>query len=179
MIIAIAVLLVLLFLACVAITVLVQGVKAERQAYANLQLARSHDANAYEKKIEQVQAQAKDHKDKWRKVQLELEQLAVPKEATKQDDKPLTETGVAFKMRTYKKAKPDTYQAVFELNPTGQRVLQDLVARFSRAAFASDANGGERETCRRLGQAEVINHINLQIYKANNPDQFEQVDNDD
>lgn len=82
------------------------------------------------------------------------------------------ETGYLYKTRHHKRATPDVYQAVFELTTNGQRVLQSLVAQYGGNAYTSDQNGGERETCRRLGQAEVINFINYQIYKANNPHLF-------
>lgn len=86
--------------------------------------------------------------------------------------KEVKETGNLYKTRHHQRATPDVYQAVFELTTNGQRVLQSLVAQYSGNAYTSDQNGGERETCRKLGQAEVINFINYQIYKANNPHLF-------
>lgn len=87
--------------------------------------------------------------------------------------------GKVFQARIYEKATPDVYQAVFEYTPNGQRVLQDLVNRFCGSAYTSDQNGGERETCRKLGQSEVVSHINRQIYMANNPEAFKQYGVDD
>lgn len=87
--------------------------------------------------------------------------------------------GKVFQARIYDKATPDVYQAVFEYTTNGQRVMQDLVNRFCGSAYTSDQNGGERETCRKLGQAEVISHINRQIYMANNPEAFKQYGVDD
>lgn len=87
--------------------------------------------------------------------------------------------GKVFQARIYEKATPDVYQAVFEYTTNGQRVMQDLVNRFCGSAYTSDQNGGERETCRKLGQAEVISYINRQIYMANNPEAFKQYGVDD
>lgn len=95
------------------------------------------------------------------------------------EDKAKQVHGRVFQARIYEKATPDVYQAVFEYTPNGQRVLQDLVNRFCGSAYTSDQNGGERETCRKLGQAEVISHINRQIYMANNPEAFKQYGVDD
>lgn len=95
------------------------------------------------------------------------------------EDKAKQVHGKVFQARIYEKATPDVYQAVFEYTTNGQRVLQDLVNRFCGNAYTSDQNGGERETCRKLGQAEVISHINRQIYMANNPDAFKQYGVDD
>lgn len=186
MILVIAVLLILLFLACVALNALHESNKKERKHSESVEHELGKTREALESKkqhvlktdlqVKQAEKQIQTLSDQLEELQQEnaAQQMQINK--LNADDQAQKESGVVFKMRTYKRATPDTYQALFELNPTGQRVLQDLVNRFGVASFASDAHGGERETCRRLGQSEVINHINLQIFKANNPDQFEQVE---
>lgn len=90
---------------------------------------------------------------------------------------PQEEHGTYVVHRNLKAATPDLYRVVFELDINGQRVLEDLTKRFSRHAFVSDSQGGERETCRRLGQSEPVNFILSQINKANDPN-YSEVEND-
>lgn len=90
---------------------------------------------------------------------------------------PQEEHGTYVVHRNLKPATPDLYRVVFELNVNGQRVLEDLTKRFNRHAFVSDSQGGERETCRRLGQSEPVNFILSQINKANDPN-YSEVEND-
>lgn len=111
-------------------------------------------------------------------LEMELKTLKKQLQETAEDEAEQVH-GKVFQTRIYDKATPDVYQAVFEYTNNGQRVLQDLVNRFCGNAYTSDQNGGERETCRKLGQAEVINHINREIYKANNPEAFKQFGVDD
>ncbi|QNY13285.1 hypothetical protein IC766_14375 [Acinetobacter seifertii] len=87
------------------------------------------------------------------------------------------ELGTYVVHRNLKPATPDLYRAVFELDINGQRVLEDLTKRFNRHAYVSDSHGGERETCRRLGQSEPVNFILNQINKANDPN-YSEVEND-
>lgn len=87
------------------------------------------------------------------------------------------EHGTYVVQRNLKPATPDLYRVVFELDVNGQRVLEDLTKRFNRHAFVSDSQGGERETCRRLGQSEPVNFILSQINKANDPN-YSEVEND-
>ncbi|HFE9913048.1 hypothetical protein ACQPVQ_03680 [Acinetobacter baumannii] len=90
---------------------------------------------------------------------------------------PQEEHGTYVVQRNLKPATPDLYRVVFELDVNGQRVLEDLTKRFNRHAFVSDSQGGERETCRRLGQSEPVNFILSQINKANDPN-YSEVEND-
>ncbi|MDX7901865.1 hypothetical protein SJZ78_02930 [Acinetobacter baumannii] len=90
---------------------------------------------------------------------------------------PQEEHGTYVVHRNLKPATPDLYRVVFELDVNGQRVLEDLTKRFNRHAFVPDSQGGERETCRRLGQSEPVNFILSQINKANDPN-YSEVEND-
>ncbi len=88
------------------------------------------------------------------------------------------ETGAFIRTRSFKPATPETYRLVFDLDPTGQRVLEHLTQKFCRDAYVPDSRGGERETCKRLGNQEVINFILLQITKSNEPDYSEEQSNE-
>ncbi|MFK8864332.1 hypothetical protein ACJBLD_11955 [Acinetobacter nosocomialis] len=105
---------------------------------------------------------------------LELSNPAPPNDTQVEESK---EHGTYVVHRNLKPATPDLYRAVFELDVNGQRVLEDLTKRFNRHAFVSDSQGGERETCRRLGQSEPVNFILSQINKANDPN-YSEVEND-
>lgn len=106
---------------------------------------------------------------------IELQQAL---ESNTKSDEEVEETGHYVKRRVTRRATPTTYQAVFDLDRNGIRVLEDLTARFCRSAFVSDSHGGERETCRRLGNQEVINFVVLQVSKANDPNYKEESENE-
>lgn len=103
----------------------------------------------------------------------ELSERPLPNPIQEQQE----EHGTYVVQRNLKPATPDLYRVVFELDVNGQRVLEDLTKRFNRHAFVSDSQGGERETCRRLGQSEPVNFILSQINKANDPN-YSEVEND-
>lgn len=73
--------------------------------------------------------------------------------------------GHHFKWRALRKPTAQTYQIHFDIEPNGQRILEELTARFKRNPFTDD----ERETCRRLGRAEVVDFILNRINTANDP----------
>lgn len=73
--------------------------------------------------------------------------------------------GHHIKWRALRKPTALTYQAVFDLDVNGQRILEELTVRFKRNAFTDN----ERETCRRLGRAEVVDFIINRINTANDP----------
>lgn len=138
-----------------------------RKEHKALEVEKEHFHDLWQ--IELVKCQA---------LETELKTLKKQLQETAEDEAKQVH-GKVFQARIYEKATPDVYQAVFEYTTNGQRVMQDLVNRFCGSAYTSDQNGGERETCRKLGQAEVISHINRQIYMANNPDAFKQYGVDD
>lgn len=80
--------------------------------------------------------------------------------------------GHHFKWRHHKKPTSKTYQIHFDIEPNGQRILEELTARFKRSVFTND----ERETCRRLGRAEVVDYIINRISTANDPRYNEQLE---
>lgn len=159
MIVIIAVLAILLLIACVGLHVLNGGVKE------------SHDV-------------AIDNQEKWIKEIATSAKLRAEVEALKAElaERPLPaqpeeepEQGNFVRTRTLKRATPETYRNVFDMDLNGQRVLEHLTLVFCKEAFVSNDKGGERETCHRLGQQSVINFIVNSINQANNPNYKEEV----
>lgn len=81
------------------------------------------------------------------------------------------EQGNFVRRKSYKRATPETYRNLFDLDADGQRVLEHLTTVFCRDAFAST----DRETNYRLGQHSVINFIINNINQANHPNYKEEV----
>ena len=66
---------------------------------------------------------------------------------------------------------PEVYARVFEGHAEGAQILEDLTRRFAVGGmFAKDDQGGERETCRRIGRREVVEFIVARINQANGVD---------
>lgn len=102
----------------------------------------------------------------------ELDELKAQGSQPEQDFKELIQEqeeelgfGHHFKWRALRKPTAQTYQIHFDIEPNGQRILEELTARFKRNPFTDD----ERETCRRLGRAEVVDFIINRINTANDP----------
>ena len=69
------------------------------------------------------------------------------------------------------------YARVFEGNPEGALVLEELVAMFSAPAlFVKGGEDGRRSTDYRLGQHSVPNYIINQINRANLGEDHDQSD---
>ena len=79
------------------------------------------------------------------------------------------ERGNHFRHRVRQKTTAETYRIVFDMDQHGQRVLEDLVNRFKRSPFTPDDQGGERETSRRIGHAEVVDFLINKVNVANSP----------
>ena len=152
MIVIIAVLAILLLIACVGLHVLNEGVKE------------SHDV------AENYRRDWLKGLDKCRELEAELSERPLPAQP---EEEP--ETGNFVRTRKIKRATPETYRNVFDMDLNGQRVLEHLTLVFCKEAFVSNDKGGERETCHRLGQQSVINFIVNSINQANNPDYKEEV----
>ena len=151
MIVVIAVLAILLLIACVGLHVLNEGVKEAHVVAAN-----------YEKDWS---------KEMQQRIQLEAK-LAELQTTPVAEEEP--ETGNFVKRRAMRRATPETYRNIFDLDINGQRVLENLTIAFCKDAYASQDQGGERETCYRLGQQSVINFIVRNINTANSPNYKEQ-----
>ena len=152
MIVIIAVLAILLLIACVGLHVLNEGVKESHEVAENYR-------RDWLKGL-----------DKCRELEAELAERQLP---VKPEEEP--EQGNFVRTRKTKRATPETYRNVFDMDLNGQRVLEHLTLVFCREAFVSNDKGGERETCHRLGQQSVINFIVNSINQANNPSYKEEV----
>ena len=102
----------------------------------------------------------------------ELDELKAQGSQPEQDFKELIQEqedelgfGHHVKWRSHRKPTAQIYQIHFDIEPNGQRILEELTARFKRNPFTDD----ERETCRRLGRAEVVDFILNRINTANDP----------
>ena len=71
--------------------------------------------------------------------------------------------GHHVKWRSHRKPTSETYRIHFDMEPNGQRILEELTARFKRGVYTED----ERETCRRIGRSEVVDFIINRINTAN------------
>lgn len=88
-------------------------------------------------------------------------------------------TGHFVTTRELRKATPETYRNVFDLDLNGQRVLDHLEFTFAKkSAYVRGGQDAERESCFRAGQAHVIGFIFNQINKANNPQLYKEQDHD-
>ena len=152
MIVIIAVLAILLLIACVGLNVLNDGVKEAHVVAAN------YEKDWLKEMQQRIQLEAK---------LAELQTMPEPSEEE-------SETGSFVKRRAMRRATPETYRNIFDLDINGQRVLENLTIAFCKDAYASQDQGGERETCYRLGQQSVINFIVRNINTANSPNYKEQ-----
>ncbi|EXS25313.1 hypothetical protein J658_0059 [Acinetobacter baumannii 573719] len=105
---------------------------------------------------------------------LELSNPPPPSEDTKEESE---EIGNFVRTKRMKRATPETYRNVFDLDINGQRVLEHLTMVFCKDPFVADDKGGERQTSYNLGAQGVINFIVNNINQANQPNYKEQ-DND-
>lgn len=86
------------------------------------------------------------------------------------------ETGNFVKRKAIRRATPETYRNVFDLDINGQRVLDHLQLTFAnKSTYVRGGQDAERESCFKAGQANVIGFIFNQINQANNPDYKEEV----
>ncbi|MGR2670542.1 Bbp19 family protein [Acinetobacter soli] len=109
-------------------------------------------------------------------IVIDLKQELSERPLPKADPEQPEEQGTFVRTRRVKRATPETYRIVFDLDVNGQRVLEHLTQVFCKDAFVPNDKGGERETCYRLGSQGVINFIVNNINTANNPN-YEEQDN--
>ena len=87
-----------------------------------------------------------------------------------------TETGTFIKRQAMRRATPETYRNVFDLDVNGQRVIEHLQLTFAnKSTYVRGGQDAERESCFKAGQATVIGFILNQINKANNPEYKDEV----
>lgn len=58
---------------------------------------------------------------------------------------------------------PDMYARIFENNPEGAAILEELVKRFCRSTYVRGGHEADREGCYRAGRFAVVQHIIDQI----------------
>ena len=68
-----------------------------------------------------------------------------------------------------RKPQAETYRNVFDLDINGQRILEDLTARFCKSSYVRGGQDAERDSCYRAGQSQVVSFIVSQINQANDP----------
>lgn len=147
MIVIIAVLAILLLIACVGLHVLNEGVKE------------SHDV-------------AENFKHDWliemqHRIKLEAELSERPLPAQPEEE---PETGAFVRTRKTKRATPETYRNAFDLDPNGRRALDHLQLKYAeKSTYVRGGHDAERESCFRAGQVDVISFIFKQINIANDP----------
>ena len=152
MIVIIAVLAITLLIACVGLHVLNEGVKE------------SHDV------AENYRRDWLKGLDKCRELEAELSERPLPAQPEN------TETGTFIKRQAMRRATPETYRNVFDLDVNGQRVIEHLQLTFAnKSTYVRGGQDAERESCFRAGQATVVGFILNQINKANNPEYKDEV----
>jgi len=187
MIIAIAVLSILLFVACVALFVQRRGLVILEEKYWDenrLHLdTKSRLEGKYHGALDEISKLEAQRFEQWERAEVLGQEVIYLKQELSErplpnaDQEQTEEQGNFVRLKRLKRATPETYRNVFDLDINGQRVLEHLTTVFCKEAFAPDDKGGERETCRRLGAQGVINFIVNNINQANDPNYKEQ-DND-
>lgn len=159
MIIGIAVLSILLFIACVALFVQRRGLVILEEKYWDEN--RLHFDTQI--KLEKAESQI-----------LELLNPPPNDEAKEETE----EQGNFVRMRRVRPATAETYRNVFDLTVDGQRILEDLTSQFCKPSYVRGGADAERESCYRAGQGSVVNRILAKINTANDPNYKEEQDND-
>ncbi|MEB5477277.1 Bbp19 family protein [Acinetobacter pollinis] len=85
-----------------------------------------------------------------------------------------------IRQRYPRKPTPQDYYTLFEVHPIGQDVLDDLISIFGGSSYVRGGQDADRETCFRAGRKHVVDHILIQINKANKPNlDHSEVETDD
>ncbi|ONN50966.1 hypothetical protein AC056_06070 [Acinetobacter genomosp. 33YU] len=187
MIIVIAILSILLFVACVALFVQRRGLVILEEKYWDENRLHLETKTKLESKyhgaLDEISELEAKRFEQWERAEvleqknIELKHELSERQLPVQDVDESKEQGNFVRTKRLKRATPGTYRNVFDLDINGQRVLEHLTTVFCKDAFVSNDKGGERETCRRLGEQGVINFIVNNINQANDPNYKEQ-DND-
>lgn len=161
MIVMLAVLTIALFVACVGLYSLHKRSEKFKQRWFD------------ELDISSALRNEKHHE--WERANIAEEQITALKQSFKdlatEQSKELG-FGTHVQWRSTDKPTSQTYRIHFDIEPNGQRILEELTARFKRNVFTND----ERETCRRIGRAEVVDFILNRINTANDPRYSEQLE---
>lgn len=180
MILIIAVLAILLLIACV------------RACYFSIEAKEAHSlAKKFEEKwfaetnVSSALRNEKHHE--WERGEVLQEQVIALKQTiadlqAELDERPLpvqpeeSETGSFIRSQAMRRATPETYRNVFDLDVNGQRVIDHLQLTFAnKSTYVRGGQDAERESCFKAGQATVVGFILNQINKANDPNYKEEV----
>ena len=185
MIVIIAVLAILLLIACVGAYYF--SIEA-KEAHS---LAKKHEENWFaETKVSSALRSYKHHE--WERAWVLQKQVSALKQTiadleTELSERPqptqtseeAPEPEAFVRTRQLRPASPETYRNVFDLDTNGQRVLDHLELVFAnKSNYVRGGQDAERESCFRAGQAHVISFIFKQINKANNPELYKEEVND-
>lgn len=114
------------------------------------------------------------HEERLRVNNLKAELAEPPLPAPVTEEEP--EQGNFVKRKAIRRATPETYRNVFDLDINGQRVIEHLQLTFAnKSTYVRGGQDAERESCFKAGQANVIGFIFNQINQANNPDYKEEI----
>lgn len=191
MIIGIAVLSILLFIACVALYVQRRGLVILEEKYWDenrLHLDTKVDLEGkWHAALDEVSKLEASRFEQWERAEV-LEQKIIylkqeisdltkppPSEEAKEEAE---EQGNFVRMRRVRPATAETYRNVFDLTVDGQRILEDLTSQFCKPSYVRGGADAERESCYRAGQGSVVNRILAKINTANDPNYKEEQDND-
>lgn len=152
MILIIAILAVLLLIACVAVYAMHEKLEA-----CCAQRDRFHtDASVRLTKIRALEKESE-------KLRHEIGSLHASFKNMLAENEEELGFGHHVKWRSHRKPTSETYRIHFDMEPNGQRILEELTMRFKRGIYTDD----ERETCRRIGRSEVVDFIINRINTAN------------
>jgi hypothetical protein len=174
MIIVIAVLSILLFIASVALFVQRRGLVILEEKYWDENRLHLDTKTRLESELETCKLELKNSNFELNIVYQDIAELR----QNKPDPEPQEEQGNFVRMRHVRPATAETYRNVFDLTVDGQRILEDLTSQFCKPSYVRGGADAERESCYRAGQGSVVNRILAKINTANDPNYKEEQDND-
>lgn len=84
-----------------------------------------------------------------------------------EQDLELEKPSKEIRKRYPRKPTAQDYYTLFEAHPIGQDVLDDLISIFGGTTYVRGGQDADRETCFRAGRKHVVDHILIQINRAN------------
>ncbi len=115
--------------------------------------------NAYDDLNKQHWDEVRDHAETRKKLE------ALERVEEKQEETPLV-ADKAIRQRYPRKPTAMDYYTLFEANPIGRDILDDLVNLFGGVSYTRGGHDADRETCFKAGKKFVVDHIIIQANKA-------------
>ena len=192
MIIGIAVLSILLFIASVALFVQRRGLVIREEKYwdenrlhLDTKIRLERELDTYKLKLKQSNDELnmcmgsfRELRELYDAAQLTITELSNSEPPSDEAKEESEEQGNFVRMRRVRPATAETYRNVFDLTVDGQRILEDLTSQFCKPSYVRGGADAERESCYRAGQGSVVNRILAKINTANDPNYKEEQDND-